>query len=109
MASNEYIKLKELEEGTQVRFSNDLKLAAALVTCGQDLVGVEKRVSPRNNKTEYWFGFEAGEALKSHELSFLSGKLEVDASTVMDNRDKLLSYITNQNQATLQTLGKIVK
>lgn len=88
-------------------FTNDIKLAAALVTNKHQIVEIKSKTNPRNGKKELLFGFSQTVDCKEDALMFLSGSLHVDASTVMDNRDKLLSYVTNNSKNVIEELNGV--
>ena len=101
-----FVKLKDLGENASLRYTNDLKLTAALISRGQDLVAYEERKNPRNGRPEIWFGFEVSEMLRETEIMFLSKRCMVDAATVQDNRDMLLSFVSNRNREILENLKR---
>ena len=88
-----------------VYFTNDIKLTAALITAGVTLVEAKSRTNPKNSKKEILFGFEQTDKQQRIAMQFLSGKLSVDAKTLMDNRDSLLSYVTNGSREILEKLS----
>lgn len=100
-----YTILKDVGE-SGVRFTNDLKLAAALITCNIEVVQINKQENPRNKKTEVLFGFEATKELRQAEMAFLSNTLTVDAYTVLSTKEKLLSYVSNGHRDILDSLYK---
>jgi hypothetical protein len=99
-----FIVLKDIGD-KQARYTNDIKLAAALVTRKYPIVQIRKQTNPRNNRAEVLFGFESSVELKEAEMSYLSGALTVDASSVLDNKDKLLSYVSNGTRTILDKLN----
>lgn len=86
-------------------YSNDIKLASALVTKHHAIVEVKSQTNPRNGKKEIIFGFEFTPECKADALAFISGSLYVDASLIMDNRDKLLSFVTNSAKNVIESLN----
>jgi len=98
-----FIVLKDIGD-SKVRFTNDLKLAAALVTRKFPIVQIKRQENPRNSRTEILFGFESSFDLKAAEMGYLSGSLLVDASTILENKDKLLSYVSNGSRDILDSL-----
>jgi len=99
-------ELKILETSQATYYSNDIKLAAALVSVGLPIVSIKERNNPRNNKPEILFGFEQTDAQRVRSMEFLSGKLMVDARTIMDNRDALLSFVSNGSREIIEQLNK---
>jgi hypothetical protein len=87
-------------------FTNDIKLTAALITSGFPVVTVKHKTNPRNNKKEIHFGFEDTETQKTAAMAFLSGRLNVDARTILDNRDSLLSYVSNGSRELIDQLNR---
>ena len=98
-----FIILRDVGEAG-VRFTNDIKLAAALVTCKLEIVQIKRQENPRNGKMEVLFGFEATKELRQAEMSYLSTNLMVDASSVLEAKDKLLSYVSNGSRDVLDSL-----
>jgi hypothetical protein len=90
---------------TDTYFTNDIKLTAGLVTAGFSVVKVKTRENPRNKKTEILFGFEHTEEMSAASMRFLSCKLAVDAKTILDNRDSLLSYVANGSRELLDKVN----
>lgn len=101
--NKELIVLKDIGDSS-VRFTNDIKLAASLITCGIPVVQVRKQENPRNHRVEVLFGFEATQDLRDSEMKYLSNNLFIDASTILDNRDKLLSYVSNGSRDVLDSM-----
>jgi hypothetical protein len=100
----DYVKLREFDDALakDIAWTNDIKMAAAFMSKNvMSLLAYKEKDNPRNNKGEVWFGFTGGEDLKSKEIAFLSGNFMVDASTVQDMRDRLLSFVTNKNRSAL--------
>jgi hypothetical protein len=105
MKNQNFIVLKDVGEAG-IRFTNDIKLASALITCKFEVVQIKKQENPRNRKQEVLFGFEATGGLREAEMQYLSGNLMVDASSVLENKDKLLSYVSNGSRDVLESLYK---
>ena len=96
-----------LKETTSPKYTtNDIKMTAALITAGHEVVEVRQRENPRNRKTEIIFCFESNEAQNRSMMQFLSGTLMVDAKTILDNRDSLLSYVSNGSRDIMDKLNK---
>ena len=88
-------------------FTNDIKLTAALITKGFSVDKIKYTTNKRNNKKEIHFGFEETNSLKSSALEFLSGKLVVDAKSLLDNRDSLLSFVANGSREVIDQMNKV--
>lgn len=95
---------EELKKGEALRETNDLKMAASLITFGIPLVSVRSSKNERNGRTEFMFGFRANQHQKEAELAYLSKQLFIDASSVLDTRDKLISYISNGSVTILEAV-----
>lgn len=95
---------EELKKGENLRETNDLKMVASLITFGLPLVSVRHSKNERNGKVEVLFGFRANQQQKEAELAYLSKNLFIDASSVLDTRDKLISYISNGSTTTLEAV-----
>ncbi len=104
MSNPETTVLKET--ATYPYFTNDIKLTSALITSGFPIITVKHRTNPRNKKNEIHFGFEDTPLQKAAAMAFLSGKLVVDARTILDNRDSLLSYVSNRSREILEQLNR---
>ena len=86
--------------------TNDIKLTAALVTAGHNIVNVSSKENTRNKKTEVIFSFSCTEDQNRDMIKFLSGNLKVDAKSLMDNRDCLLSYVANGSRELIEKVNK---
>ena len=93
------------ETKTPTYFTNDIKLASALVTSGLPIVKVDSRQNTKHKKPEILFGFEQNDKQKAYAMAFLSGNLKVDARAILDNRDCLLTYISNGSRDILENMG----
>lgn len=106
MSGEKKLTFKELQKGELLRETNDLKMVASLITFGIPLVNVRHVRNDYNNRVEVQFGFKADETLKQAELAYLSRQLYLDASSLLDTREKLISYISNGSAAVLESLVK---
>lgn len=96
--------LKETEGPTY--FTNDIRLASALVTVGLPIVQVKDRQNPNHKKPEILFGFEQTTKQRDCSMAFLSGNLMVDGKTILDNRESLLTYVINGSRELIEQINK---
>jgi hypothetical protein len=95
----------ELREGETLKETNDIKMAAALISFGIPLMSARHITNPRNNRVEVVFGFKATEVQRRAELAYLSKNLFIDASCVLEARDKLISYVSNGSRNILESMN----
>ena len=103
MSAQDKITIEEVT--TAVYPTTDIKMAASLVTAKFSIAEVSYRINPRNSKKDTVFGFSHTEELKTALMQYLSSNLMVDAKSVLDNKDSLLSFVTNGNKAVLESLN----
>jgi len=97
---------EELKDGETLKETNDIKMAAALIAYGLPLMSARHITNPRNNRVEVVFGFRNTEQQTQAELAYLSKNLFIDASSVLEARDKLISYISNGSRNILESMTK---
>ena len=102
--SNQKISPEELFE------TNDLKLASALVASGHGLIMVRHVLSPRGkvSKPEILFGYRMNQEQHDVQIAFLSGTLHTNALSLLEARDRLISYIANGHRSILNPITEEV-